>query len=330
MKNNQIQTKMSDDFKSDLENPDMLPELEWMISNSRRFYYLNEQKDFKEYYNWRNFSGRSAYLRTYPFSNENLKALFEKIDVKNKNVLTVGSSGDQALNAIFYGAKKVTLADFNIYTQIFVELKMALIQTLTYKQFVHAINNRGGFFGAAFYKKCSHLLSPRVQIFWDTIMLEGLKNEIEKFFVYDMENYSVFYQRQSEYETLQKILKERKFELEFVCDNVVNFPEIFTEKYDLILLSNVYDYFWGTRGEGKQFMDSVLKLYKKNLNRGGMIQVSSSFSNGFQRTIKEDSNGKIRGRDLVIIKEAGLYGEPSAMLKKRKLFERERLNQMGE
>ena len=39
------------------------------------------------------------------------------LNLKNKSVLTVGSSGDQALNAILSGAKDITIIDANIFTK---------------------------------------------------------------------------------------------------------------------------------------------------------------------------------------------------------------------
>ena len=47
----------------------------------------------------------------YLFSNEDLNYLFKKINVQNKSVLTVGSSGDQALYAFANGARKIVHFD---------------------------------------------------------------------------------------------------------------------------------------------------------------------------------------------------------------------------
>ena len=47
----------------------------------------------------------------YLFSNENLNFLFKRINVENKSVLTVGSSGDQALYAFANGAKNIVHFD---------------------------------------------------------------------------------------------------------------------------------------------------------------------------------------------------------------------------
>ena len=49
----------------------------------------------------------------YPFTTEMISGYFDKLDLKEKTVLTVGSSIDQGLNALLLGAKNVTVFDIN-------------------------------------------------------------------------------------------------------------------------------------------------------------------------------------------------------------------------
>ena len=60
--------------------------------------------------------GQFVKSMAYTFTNENLDKIFKIMNVKGKKVLTVGSSGDQALYAIGKGAKKVTIIDANPMT----------------------------------------------------------------------------------------------------------------------------------------------------------------------------------------------------------------------
>ena len=55
----------------------------------------------------------------YLFSNEELNKYFPKIIRKNASVLTVGSSGDQILYSLLYGAKDVTCFDVNPFTKFY-------------------------------------------------------------------------------------------------------------------------------------------------------------------------------------------------------------------
>lgn len=49
-------------------------------------------------------SGNIAPL--YLYGTEHISKYYSKLDLNNKKVLTIIGSGDQALNAFFYGAKK--------------------------------------------------------------------------------------------------------------------------------------------------------------------------------------------------------------------------------
>ena len=63
----------------------------------------------------------------YPFATENVKGYFSNIGIKNKTVLTVGSSLDQAFNAYLFGAKNVTVLDINPHTENFYRIKKQAI-----------------------------------------------------------------------------------------------------------------------------------------------------------------------------------------------------------
>ena len=52
---------------------------------------------------------KNFFQEVYPFATENMNAYFERLELSNKSVLTVGSSCDQLFNAIAYGAKSVTV-----------------------------------------------------------------------------------------------------------------------------------------------------------------------------------------------------------------------------
>ena len=108
-------------MRSYLENPFYMPELE-------RFFSKNQEGVVDDYYK-EILTDTDNYTpgKVYAFSNENLDDLFNKLDLKDKKVLTVGSSGDQALYSLLYGAKDITIADLNIYTKPFVEFKIAEI-----------------------------------------------------------------------------------------------------------------------------------------------------------------------------------------------------------
>ena len=72
----------------------------------------------------------------YPFTTENIGGYIDKFDLNGKNLLTVGSSGDQALNAILRDCKTITVYDVCPFTKEYFNLKKALILCLTRESFL--------------------------------------------------------------------------------------------------------------------------------------------------------------------------------------------------
>ena len=64
----------------------------------------------------------SGFSRIYSFATENVAGYIDYFDFENKSLLTVGSSGDQVLNAFYNGARDITLFDINEYAKYYVYL----------------------------------------------------------------------------------------------------------------------------------------------------------------------------------------------------------------
>lgn len=73
-----------------------------------------------------------TFNKIYPGTTENIKGYIDFFDLKNKSLLTVGSSSDQVLNACFNGCYDITLIDINPFTKEFFHLKKAAIERLDY------------------------------------------------------------------------------------------------------------------------------------------------------------------------------------------------------
>ena len=57
--------------------------------------------------------GKEIFQEVYPFTTEVISGYFNELDFKDKSVMTLGSSSDQAFNALLLGAKKITVYDIN-------------------------------------------------------------------------------------------------------------------------------------------------------------------------------------------------------------------------
>ena len=70
------------------------------------------------------------------FTDENINDMTKKLNLENKDILTVTSSGDQALNFILSGAKNIKLFDENTYAECLFYLTKSLIENLSYEAFL--------------------------------------------------------------------------------------------------------------------------------------------------------------------------------------------------
>ena len=234
--------------------------------------------------------------KVYPFSNEKLMECFKYLKGIGNKVLTVGSSGDQALTALYYGAKDITVADANLYTKYYTDYKMAAIKNLSADDFHHYFVLMKSPFCKDVFTKIFHDLSKDSQTFWGTIFMEEndelelpprirpeetpVRNRLWNDFyrmeemkdsLFDFENYD-------KYEELQEILKKGDFSLKFINADFSEFPDIAKDKYDLILLSNVFDYVRDI-DDCATFSRVVNKLYDDHLNEDGKMQILYAFGN---------------------------------------------------
>lgn len=247
----------------------------------------------------------------YIFSNENLNNLFSKIDVKDKNVLTVGSSGDQALNAIFHRAKNVTLADLNFITPLFVKFKIAAIKELSFLEFTKLFTHfESSFFeNHKYYAKFSHLLDSKTRLFWDTLMLDADPNSLYNYFTdISYNTKSSFYNNEKDFFKLKKILKESNFSLDYIFAPIEEFHKHTTQKFDLIMLSNIHSYI------GKYFFKKTQPIYEKLLNPEGLLQLTSTYREDRLKICDVYKNYKNCTSKL--IKYSGVNNETSLVIKK--------------
>ena len=65
----------------------------------------------------------------YLFTTENISGYINDMDLKDKSLLTLGSSLDQAYNALLLGASQIDVFDINVNVEKFHKVKSNLILT---------------------------------------------------------------------------------------------------------------------------------------------------------------------------------------------------------
>ena len=123
----------------------------------------------------------NGFCEIYPFTTENISGYIDDFDLKDKSLLTVGSSGDQVLNAILKGCRDITLLDINPYTKFYYYLKAASIITLGYDEFMdffrykdypRCFKNNYNTFSKEVYdrvKDILRILDYESSLFWDEL-----------------------------------------------------------------------------------------------------------------------------------------------------------------
>ena len=273
---------IKEEDKQYLNNPDYSLPLEKFFAPE--FYTDLNDKDFSNFYGGRIQTNNGVVLQAYPYSNEKIAGIYKNFKNYNK-ILTIGSSGDQALQGIFGGAKDVTIADLNIFTKYWVDYKIAAIKNLSFREFRDCFRDEEGFnnldmaFDYSTYKKIFHDLDEDSATFWGTLFMEGAESSRIYAEMLQRDDVNIcspsceFYVNKKEYKKMQELLRRGEYNLNFINADFTDFPEVLKEKYDTILLSNVCRY---VREE--KFAEVVNRLYENNLVDGGNMQLHYSFS----------------------------------------------------
>lgn len=192
----------------------------------------------------------------YPFTTENITGYFSTIDFSQKEVLTVGGSGDHSLNAILLGASKVDIFDINPLSILYLKLKIAAIISLEYEEFIKFFCYKNynlyiypnfNAFDNLVYEKITSGLDNEAKTFWDGLFYRRNGQEIRssQLFTTDEPLFKALpqinpYLCRNNYYLLRDKLK--KFPINFEACNVLDLSKKFKQKYDLIFLSNISKY----------------------------------------------------------------------------------------
>ena len=197
------------------------------------------------------------YRYVYAQTNEYLRQLYSNVDFKNKNVLSVAASGDQSFLAYAYGAKHIDLFDLNQLTFYYYYLRAWTIKY--FNRFYPKI---------PFHKRFLNDLLQMVKInngaeiiafdYWNEILNEFDNRKLERIFLFE-----------------GKHLDVSKSELSFIKDSIEADKSTFhnidisdyiniKEKYDIIVTSNIVDWFHGDRGKIEDYKDNLYNLLNKN------------------------------------------------------------------
>ena len=208
----------------------------------------------------------------YIYATEMINEYYSFFNLKNKNVLTICGSGDQVLNALYLGAKKVTGFDLNVYSGYLLDLKISSIIGLEFKEFLNFFGNEkiNKGFDYKYYDKVRNDLDNTTRSFFDNLYkkfdFDGKKVASSDYFrkrervqERSAKMFNLYLKNEKSYLNLRKILKKTK--PEFLIGGVLDISFLIkNEKYDIINLSNVQNYVCLNLGE-----DNTIKCFYKKV-----------------------------------------------------------------
>lgn len=218
------------------------------------------------------------YDKVYYSTNEQLESLFSSFDFKNKDVLSVLSSGDQALYFLYNGAKKVDVFDQNKLTKYYYIFRLWCIKYLgeVYppvldKDFIRKVLN---------YVNPLNELEKDAYEYWRLFGIAFYNRDIKMFDTKARTNNYLF----NIYELRYYL---RNYEFNFYNIDLFKKQNL-KKKYDVVYTSNIPEWI------SKDKEESSIKIYMNNMKRllkdDGIVISSSINKEGPSRMEKRIMN----------------------------------------
>lgn len=197
------------------------------------------------------------FFQIYPFTNENIAGYIDLFDAKDKSLLTVGSSADQAINMIARGCKDITILDLCPFAKENFYLKSATIQTLPRKELMNLLMKKNPYmekqnedaFKIRKHKELMEKLKEEDKDsydFWNKLTSTIKPRTIRDYLFtsdqarnYVTEQINLYLQNDDIYYETRKNLSQ--VTPKFITGDVTNIS--LPEKYDNIILSNIASYY---------------------------------------------------------------------------------------
>ncbi len=248
--------------------------------------------------------------RVYSYTNENIKSYLNNFDFNDKNsALSVLSSGDQVFNLIHNGITNIDAFDSNYLTEFYsLGIKKAMILKYDYKDFLHKyLDLLLGYYSiykeSIFIEKLLPYMDSRYAMFWNELVkfnydLQSNNSDkrllisdivTKRFIMKDrIKLYNNYLSSNEDYEILKDNLLNSK--INFSCLDILDISNKFNNKYDFILLSNIFDYLDSRFKFGWNYSCLKEEINKMNsmLNNDGVILIHYLF-----KCIMEDN--KVKG-----------------------------------
>ena len=238
----------------------------------------------------------NSFSLLYPFTTENIHGYLSYFDLKDKSLLTVGSSGDQVLNALTEGCKDITVLDINPYTRYYYYLKASAVSCLSREEYLSFFRYIGypkyyrenhKAFSMKNYRKIRESLSfldTNSFEFWESLFQKYRPSVVRRrLFSWDEQSTNVvvdcnsYLEEEQYYDLQKKITSVRPHFIQsdlFQCD--------FDKSFDTIWLSNIGTYL--SRESVKMMVDKMSSC----LNEDGKMMISYLYQTTYDMDYKDE------------------------------------------
>lgn len=212
----------------------------------------------------------------YPFTTENIDGYIDLFDLKNKSLLTLGSSSDQAINAGLVGCNNITIFDICPLTKFYYYLKLASLLSLDREMFLRFLcitnyrentSSNPNLYKKNIFDKVKETLNSldyESYVIWDYLFNKYGSKEISRLFTIDVNQVDsiIGCNRYLVDDDMYQLARKKmpNVDIKFIEGDVLS-PNI-NEKYDNIWLSNVGKYL--TEKEISIMTEKMANLLKQN------------------------------------------------------------------
>lgn len=215
-----------------------------------------------------------TYASPFSNTNENIDIYFEYFPIRNNNVLTVCGSGDHVLESIKEGAKVVDTFDLNPLAMDLAKLKISAVKVLDYMDFVNYFYNKP--YDRETYKKIRDYLDSDIRLFWDSLYESNIDTNYDELIRYSDPKYNSglnSFRLRDNYYYMKDKLEDAT--INYYLTDIFSIPNIVKNKYDVMFLSNIYDWL-PNHISSEEFSCFIKCILSELLNDKGMIAVYTS------------------------------------------------------
>lgn len=221
------------------------------------------------------------FARVYSFATENVSGYLKHFDLENKSLLTVGSSGDQIINAYYHSARDITLIDINEFSRFYIFLKISAILALSYNEFKSFLFVHTNVFNCnkeLLSKELFEKIKPTIKLFdyesylfFDELYKKYPPHLIKNLIEFDEPRDKVIcgFNDYLKNEQSYNELKKKLYYIGFYFINEDLFTANLDRKYDNIILSNISCYY-----DLDSFKGLLKRLKDNNLNEEGKMLIA--------------------------------------------------------